>query len=676
MLALPALYVALVALAAYAVYYHATHHLHPIMSWGGPILNWRLELIKLTVYVGPLLGGIIMVLFMIKPLFARKSKPQPYALNPAVETDLYAFISGVCQMVGAPSPQRIDLNCELNASASFRRGFLSFLGHDLVLTLGLPLVGSLTVEEFAGLLAHEFGHFSQGFAMRFSYVIARVNRWFARVVFERDSWDQMLVDWSNEAQGVTMGLMVACAHFGVWFSRLILRLFMMVGLAVSGSLSRQMEFNADAYQINLVGSETTERFIRKLGLVGYALNQSGKDMAQMWKTQHTLPENFTQYLALKLQSVPDQAKARIDDTLGLAKTHWFDSHPCDADRIRQARRRGQGSLISCAEPASSLFANFEIPARAVTFFWYRELRIPITPDKLTAFRDEAKEHRERSEAAAVVLERYFCGALPLLHPVAAPSQKLPASDVAALREQVRHFRARLEPVQGQIQSVVADFTGAEARTIQMAGARAILESGGQIDAGQYGLAEPSITAAEQAEGAALEAQRQSAHSLRVVTEAVRTQFVSTLALLQAPAEAQWLPEVENTKAESRPCVSFLNKFAAIWPLLMECRREHAVFAALSQLSRNLTAQARLGASHRRLEELLYRLREDTIALPHPYQKEKRAGCLFDQLTAGQSGGAAAELEAQARCAVEGFLAIYQHSLAQLAEIAERIEHEC
>src|SRR5580693_8041851 len=77
MLALPALYVALVALAAYAVYYHGTHHLHPIMAWGGMSLNWRLQLIKLAVYLGPLLGGAMMVFFMIKPLFARQPKPQP-----------------------------------------------------------------------------------------------------------------------------------------------------------------------------------------------------------------------------------------------------------------------------------------------------------------------------------------------------------------------------------------------------------------------------------------------------------------------------------------------------------------------------------------------------------------------------------------------------------------------
>ncbi|HEY3863895.1 MAG TPA: M48 family metallopeptidase [Verrucomicrobiae bacterium] len=676
MAALPALYVALVALAGYAVYYHGAHNFHPIMIWGGIRLNWRLQILKLAVYFGPLFGGAIMVLFMVKPIFARPPKPQPYTLNPDVETELYAFISGICRTVGAPIPRRIDLNCELNASASFRRGFLSFLGHDMVLTLGLPLLGSLSVEEFAGVLAHEFGHFTQGMAMRLHYIIARVNNWFARVVFERDSWDKMLAEWSFEVQGVTMSLIVACANFGVWFSRVILRLFMMAGLAVSGSLSRQMEFNADAYQINLVGSETAERLIRRLTLVSHALIQSRKEMTQMWRVQHTLPQNLSQYLALKLQSMPDATKARIDDTLGLAKTRWFASHPCDADRIRQARRLGQPALIACAEPASRLFANFEIPARAVTLFYYHELRIPITARELTAFRDEAKARREQSEADSAALDRYFCGALPLLHPVTVPPRKISAADVASLREQAGQFRARIEPVRAQIQTAAGDFTAAEARAIQMAAAKAILESGGQIDAAQHGLAEPSAAAAQQAETEALEAQRQAAHALRVVTDALRSHFTTTLALSQAPSEAEWLPEGESDRMAARPLASFLNQFAPAWPLLMECRREHAALAALSQLSSNLAAQAGLGASSQRLEDLLARLRDATVAISNPFQKEKRPGCIFDQLTADQSGATTAGMEAKARSAVEGFMALYEHALAQLAEIAERVESEC
>lgn len=47
---------------------------------------------------------------------------------------------------------------------------------------------SLDLQQFAGVLAHEFGHFAQSSGMRLSYLIRSINHWFARVVFEEDQW--------------------------------------------------------------------------------------------------------------------------------------------------------------------------------------------------------------------------------------------------------------------------------------------------------------------------------------------------------------------------------------------------------------------------------------------------------------------------------------------------------
>ncbi len=54
---------------------------------------------------------------------------------------------------------------DVNASAGLRRGLLSLFSHDLVLTIGLPLVQGLSLREFTAVLAHEFGHFRQGGGM-------------------------------------------------------------------------------------------------------------------------------------------------------------------------------------------------------------------------------------------------------------------------------------------------------------------------------------------------------------------------------------------------------------------------------------------------------------------------------------------------------------------------------
>jgi len=80
-------------------------------------------------------------------------------------------------------------------------------GNDLVLAAGLPLVAWLSLRQFAGVLAHEFGHFSQGAGMRPTYVIRSISHWFTRVIYERDEWDDKLVQWSEgtDASGGSRG---------------------------------------------------------------------------------------------------------------------------------------------------------------------------------------------------------------------------------------------------------------------------------------------------------------------------------------------------------------------------------------------------------------------------------------------------------------------------------------
>src|SRR5690606_29383698 len=126
----------------------------------------------------------------------------------------------------------IDVDAMANASASFRRGLLSFFGNDLVLTLGLPLVAALDLRQLTGVLAHELGHFRQGLAMRLTYIIQRINGWFFRVVYERDGWDERLAAATHEQAFQPVILIVLLAQVCVWLSRQALKALMYVALGV------------------------------------------------------------------------------------------------------------------------------------------------------------------------------------------------------------------------------------------------------------------------------------------------------------------------------------------------------------------------------------------------------------------------------------------------------------
>ncbi|MBK7403224.1 MAG: M48 family metallopeptidase [Phycisphaerales bacterium] len=159
MVTLPLIYVALIVCIGGLVVLHAIFDVSIFshVSGRGAIF----------VYLGPIVIGGTIVLLMIKPLFApRSEEPVWVEVSRSDEPLLWGYIEQLCALVRAPVPRRIRIDCEVNASASFRRGFLSLLGSDLVLTIGLPLVAGLDLRQFTGVLAHEFGHFSQGGGMR------------------------------------------------------------------------------------------------------------------------------------------------------------------------------------------------------------------------------------------------------------------------------------------------------------------------------------------------------------------------------------------------------------------------------------------------------------------------------------------------------------------------------
>ncbi len=370
MVLLPLVYLLLIAAAAYGVYAYATHFAFLLTS---ARLGLYVYIAKVVAYFAPLFAGAVLVLFMIKPLFAQRARhAQPLAMNPALEPALYAFIARICDLVGAPMPRRIDLNCELNASAGFRHGATSLFGNDMVLTIGLPLVAGLSLREMAGIIAHEFGHFSQGFGMRLSYVVRNINGWFGRVVYERDAWDLWLEEWSMAEDDWRVLVVGVCARMAVGFSRLVLKVLMFIAHGASCFLLRQMEYDADSYEIKIAGSVASEAATRRGAELMEALGRSYKEMRTVWNLSRRLPEDFPAYLALQHSRIPLAFRERIQDTLGLTRTGLFDTHPSDGDRIRRARQAGEPGVFYLDRPASVLFSRFDIVSKQVTQLHYSE----------------------------------------------------------------------------------------------------------------------------------------------------------------------------------------------------------------------------------------------------------------------------------------------------------------
>jgi hypothetical protein len=106
--------------------------------------------------------------------------------------------------------------------------------------------------------------------------------------------------------------------------------------------------------------------------LGEALGRSYKEMRTTWNLSRRLPDDFPAYLAVQHAKLPPALCQRMQDTLGLARTRLFDTHPSDGDRIRRARQAGDPGVFHLDLPASVLFSYFDIVSKQVTYLHYAE----------------------------------------------------------------------------------------------------------------------------------------------------------------------------------------------------------------------------------------------------------------------------------------------------------------
>jgi Zn-dependent protease with chaperone function len=361
MLALPALYVGLILLVGVGLYWHATTNYQV----------FRLFRVYLAIlfYVGPLLVGLLLLVFMIKPLLAppprsRRGKP----LRMDKEQVLAVFVEEIARACHAPGPRRVEVDCNVNASASLGRGLFSFFGHDLTLTIGLPLVVGLNAQQLAGVLAHEFGHFAQGAGMRLTFVVRTVNAWFARVVYERDDWDEQLHEWCKESGFA--GMVAWATRVCVIGTRAILWVFMMAGHGISCFMLRRMEYDADKSEARLVGTRTFEKTFRRLARYGAAAADAHEILERCW-IKDRFPDDFPTLVVGLAGAMSDGDRRRIDDELEEARAGLFDTHPSFAQRVAAVEDEDPDGIMELDLPATALFKDLPKLSEAASLSHYR-----------------------------------------------------------------------------------------------------------------------------------------------------------------------------------------------------------------------------------------------------------------------------------------------------------------
>lgn len=449
MVLLPLAYIALIALAARGTWWYATHP-------GVVLEGVRGGLRMIILYAGPLFAGGALIVFMIKPLFARAARrTDPVTIDLEEHPNLRALIASICAKVRAPMPTEVRVDCQVNASASLRRGLWSLGRGDLALTIGLPLAGNLTAQQLAGVIAHEFGHFAQGAGMALTYIIRSVNGWFARVVFERDSWDEQLEEWAKNSDW-RIAIVLWCAWIAIWISRKILHGLMLIGHAIACLQLRQMEFDADYYESHVAGSEAFVETARELRRLGFTMQAAFGELGTLWQ-ERRLVDDFPGLVGRRRAQLAPEAAAKIDGEHFSSKTQWFDTHPSDLDRNVHALALKLPGIYQNKAPATTLFENFPLLSRGATEHFYRDVLeldfdstalVPVTAAAQQGDRNAAGEAARKKLAGEVLnLARPLTWTTADFTPPAALAtcdERAVAAQLASIRAELHAHRAAAE----------------------------------------------------------------------------------------------------------------------------------------------------------------------------------------------------------------------------------------
>lgn len=395
MILLPMLYFAIIAAAAWLVWWHMTHS----VAMFEHVRVGRAVIFLGVIYIAPIIAGGVLILSMILPLFwGSKKGPRPMWVDRREQPLLYAYVEQLCDAMRVPRPHRIDVIADANASAHIDNGLFGLVHRRLVLTIGLPLANGMTLKQFTGVMAHEFGHFAQGSSMRLSYAVHRINLWFARMAWGRSGVDDVVDEMlQSEAHWSAMLVGLLCKTT-VGVARLVLKALALLSHALSMHLSRQAEFDADRRAARVVGSVAMEDGLQMIPFISTA-HVLAVEQARLSWSKRVLPDDLVTLTDMAHLRMPDKVKDSITSRILTAEASWFDTHPPLYKRVGALKKAKLQGVLKLEAPAVALFKDFgELSKMATIDFYQGVLGTALQPEHLFATTEAASPPFAKNDA--------------------------------------------------------------------------------------------------------------------------------------------------------------------------------------------------------------------------------------------------------------------------------------
>jgi len=262
--------------------------------------------IKLIIPIAAFLWLVLRALWVSIP------PPAGAEVRRADAPELFALIDDLRRRLEAPRFHHVLIDDQFNAGVVQAPRLGAFGWYRNYLLIGLPLMKSLTVEQFKAVLAHEFGHLSRGHG--------RVSNWIYR---QRLRWARL------------MAVLEESESRGAFLFKPFLRRYAPYFNAYSFPLARANEYEADAAAARLTSPGAAAAALTGVSVIGRYLAE--RFWPGLYKQAEVSPRPaFAPFasMAIDTERTLDDASARAWLEQALAeKTGLDDTHPSLADRL-------------------------------------------------------------------------------------------------------------------------------------------------------------------------------------------------------------------------------------------------------------------------------------------------------------------------------------------------------
>ncbi len=293
------------------------------------------------IWIFMIVVGAVLAWSIARGMWVRLRAPAGLRLTPGEHPRLFSMISDLADKAGCQPFDVVVLDGNYNAAVVQLPRLGIFGWHKNYLMIGLPIMQSLTTEEFRAALAHEFAHLSGKHGI--------FSNWIYRT---RLTWERTIFFMSQRGHGAVL----------MWF----LKWYWPKFNGHAFVLSRANEFEADAFAGEVASKSIMSHALTRIRMDSQRLDEVfWKDVFLRANKQTTPPQQvFTELRQYLSQSSELTKTNRWLEVACNIPTDNTDTHPCLLDRIRAL-----GATIDTSLPTRGLtIPPPAVPSAAEDFF--------------------------------------------------------------------------------------------------------------------------------------------------------------------------------------------------------------------------------------------------------------------------------------------------------------------